>query len=608
MSKLDNILLYPKTVWYFFKPHKIKSCLLIMLAFLAGGLETMSLAALYPVINYGLDVQAQGTMVGFFEGLLASFSVEGSLRSACILLLVVAFFAVTARFMYHYFGYSFMMQISREAQKKAFQQFVQADIDFYHTHQQGKLIYNGATAPRYASGLVLATIRLFYDAVNALFLLSLLLLLSLEAALVLFVVGFCYAFFTKKIIQKITLRCSILSMEGEKEKNVVLNELITGIKSIKVYQSIQTWRDKFYKAMDQHLNNQLKMLMGRALPESFIKLAFFGLLGGVGIYLSYQPEVMMKELLPVFGTFVVVTNRLLPSVQIIGTSFLSICECLPHAQVVRELSLQEVSTLTYGDIALENPKDKITFKDVWFRYTDDTKDVVKGISFDIHMGDFTALVGVSGAGKTTIINLLLRLYKPNRGTIFIDGEDIFSFTNRSYLDHIAYVSQTSFIYNSTIRENICFGREDYSEQEIVAAAKLANAHDFINETPNGYDTLVGDSGIKLSGGQKQRIAIARAMLRKPTILIMDEATSSLDNISEKKIQDAIEDIAKFTTVIVIAHRLSTIKRADKIVILDDGVVKDQGTHDALMKNRGLYTYLNEVQDAGQQKNKDTVNL
>ena len=214
--------------------------------------------------------------------------------------------------------------------------------------------------------------------------------------------------------------------------------------------------------------------------------------------------------------------------------------------------------------------------------------LLKGITFSIKKREVTAIVGPSGAGKSTIVNLLLRLYEVNKGRIAIDRVDLREMTAESYLSKIGYVSQETFIFNGTIGDNIRFGLDHVSPEEIIEAAKVANAHEFILSSEKKYETVVGDAGIKLSGGQRQRIAIARAMLRKPEIIILDEATSSLDNISERAVQEAIYKISQHTTVLIIAHRLSTIQKADKIIVLDQGRIVEDGTHGELLQKGKAY--------------------
>jgi len=216
------------------------------------------------------------------------------------------------------------------------------------------------------------------------------------------------------------------------------------------------------------------------------------------------------------------------------------------------------------------------------------------MNFEIKKDQITALVGSSGSGKSTIVNLLLRLYDVDKGSISIDDINIKDYENFSFLKKVGFVSQDTFIFNSTIKENITFG-EEYTDQEVIEAAKLANADEFINKSPDGYETIVGDRGLKLSGGEKQRLAIARAIIRKPEILILDEATSSLDNVSEAVVQQAINKVSNNCTTFIIAHRLSTVQNADMILVLDKGKIVESGTHKELLKKKGNYWELYNIQ-------------
>ena len=203
-------------------------------------------------------------------------------------------------------------------------------------------------------------------------------------------------------------------------------------------------------------------------------------------------------------------------------------------------------------------------------------------------GAITAIVGPSGSGKTTLINMILGLFQPTSGRITVDGTPLQDLTNESWLRRLGFVSQDPFLYHTTIEENIRFYRTGHSEEELNRAATIANVHDFICELPEAYGTLAGDRGIKLSGGQQQRICIARAVLDSPEILIFDEATSSLDSLGEKQVQQAVDNASSDRTVIIIAHRLSTVRHANKIIVLDDGKIVEQGTHDELLKSKGHY--------------------
>jgi ABC-type multidrug transport system fused ATPase/permease subunit len=245
-------------------------------------------------------------------------------------------------------------------------------------------------------------------------------------------------------------------------------------------------------------------------------------------------------------------------------------------------------------LALEHPRGDLAFENVSFQYNENAE-VLKNLSFAAGHGQIVALVGQTGVGKTTVVSLLGRFYDPVSGRILLDGHDLRDITLESLHDSMSIVLQDVFLFNGTVRENICYGQPDADDARVGRAARLAHAHEFIEGLENGYDTMIGERGIKLSGGQKQRLSIARAILRDRPILILDEATSSVDVETEQLIQAAMDKVMENRTTIIIAHRLSTVKKADCIIVLENGGIAESGTHEQLLALGGIYAGYNQSQ-------------
>lgn len=373
-----------------------------------------------------------------------------------------------------------------------------------------------------------------------------------------------------------------------------LDESLSGVKLIKSYNSTNYIREKFYAINAEFSRLILSMARRQQLASPMSE--FLGITA-VGVVLVFGGMLTLKGSLNAasFIIFIGMFSQITRPVRAMIDQFATINQGIAAGE--RVLALLDTSSEVNDKPdakQLKGLKEKIQLQDVRFSY-DGEREVIGGVSLEILKGQTVALVGPSGGGKSTLSELLPRFYDPTSGSILIDGIDLKEYAQESVRDHISVVAQDTVLFNDTIAANIGMGRPGASREEIIAAAKVANAHDFIMESPEGYETNIGDRGMKLSGGQRQRLSIARAVLKNPEILILDEATSALDTESEKLVQEALNNLLKGRTSVVIAHRLSTIHNADKIVVIDQGRIAEQGTHNELMERGGIYKHLIEMQ-------------
>jgi subfamily B ATP-binding cassette protein MsbA len=290
--------------------------------------------------------------------------------------------------------------------------------------------------------------------------------------------------------------------------------------------------------------------------------------------------------------FLGVTVLMFASAVTVGNAVMGVHEASVASERIMEL-LEERPGVVNGRRSAPGFARSLSLAGVSFTYGDEF--MLRDINLELSEGSRLAIVGPSGSGKSTLLDLLLRLYDPTAGRIELDGADIREFELSSYRQLFGVVSQESLLFNDTVRNNIAYGRPELSWEAIVEAARIAHAHDFIEQLPQGYDTLVGDRGIRLSGGQRQRIAIARAIVSRPRILVLDEATSSLDSESERQVQQALESASRGLTTLIVAHRLSTVQAADTIVVLEGGRIVEYGSHTELLTQNGLYRHLYDMQ-------------
>ena len=373
-------------------------------------------------------------------------------------------------------------------------------------------------------------------------------------------------------------------------------ETLSGIFVIKAFNNTDFVIDKYKDLTKEEFEQAYKTtkIKAKVSPINEVITTFMVLL--VVLYGGYQILVTKKITSGDLISFVTALGLMHQPLKRLISKNNDLQDSLPSADRVVEIFDEKIETDVFGEaVKFDEKIQNIKFENVNYKYDDSNEYVLKNINLDVKAGEIVAFVGKSGSGKTTLVNLLARFFNTDEGTVTVNGVNIKNIPLKIYRNKFAIVPQETFLFGGTIKENISFGKE-VSDEEIITAAKMANAYNFIQEDlPNKFETEVGERGALLSGGQKQRIAIARALIKNPEIMILDEATSALDSESEKLVQDALDVLMQGRTTFVIAHRLSTIVRADKIVVMDNGEIKEMGTHSELIAMNGIYKNLYDIQ-------------
>lgn len=495
------------------------------------------------------------------------------------------------------FVHSFLMRavsakVVRDVREHLFKKLVALPMNFYVNKPSGEIISRVINDSNILQGLLSYAVKdVFVEGITLIVLIAVAFIRRWDLALIAITV-LPFSFF---VISKFGRKMKKIGQKSQEQAAgliVRLTESISGIKMIKAFIREKLHIDKFELENKNYYRVTLKgarTMEYSALLHEIITGTGTTVILFYGFYLVFLGKMTMGGLLSFFAA----VGMMYTPIKRLGAANNSLQQARAAAE--RIFHVLDEKPEVDGTTELPPFHDKIVFKNVKFVYPGTKKKVLDGISFSVNKGELIAIVGKSGAGKTTLVDMLPRFYYPQSGGIFIDGMDINEVTSESLRKNIGIVSQDIILFNETVMENIALGKLDATEKEIIEAAKAAFAHDFIQDMPHGYDTVIGERGVRLSGGQKQRISIARALLKNPPILILDEATSSLDTASELIVQKALENLMANRTTFVIAHRLSTVRRADKILVLDKAGVVESGTHEELLGGSGLYKVLYESQ-------------
>ena len=605
---------YFKKILRFAKPYRFYAVLNIIANIFYALFATLAMVSLFPMLAVLFKQTKSVEIKPIWNGFLGMkdylidylnyFVTQKANEGEGQALLFMVVLVITMFFLKNLFGYLAMYFITflrngvlKDLRNELYEKTVSLPLSYYSEKRKGDTIARITSDVLEIQHSFLSILELIVrEPLTLLF--TILAMLSISARLTLFVFiflpisGFLISLIGKSLKRK--------SDKVQKEQGYflsILEETLGGLRVIKAFNAESKFAETFKKSTRRFYNfsNSLLNRQNLASPTS----EFFGI-AAIGVILWYGGKMVLvdKTLQPeLFITYMGLAYQILTPAKAISKASYGVKK--GNAAAERVLEILE----TENPIAeIDNPIEKTAFdsdillENISFKYEDDY--VLKSFNLNVPKGGTVALVGQSGSGKSTIANLVTRFYDVNEGQIKIDGINIKELSKKSLRGLLGLVTQDSILFNDTVKNNIGLGKEHATEEEIIAAAKIANAHDFIVDLPNGYDTNIGDSGNKLSGGQKQRLSIARAVLKNPPIMILDEATSALDTESERLVQDALEKMMKNRTSIVIAHRLSTIQNADTIVVLQKGEIIEQGSHEALLAKNGTYKKLVDMQSLG----------
>ncbi len=549
-----------------------------------------------PDLGTGLDALLPYFKYEFSQLILESR--DKALFYACLIIVLVFFLKNIFLYLSMVFMAPVRNGITRDLRGQIFDKILNLPLSFFSEERKGDMMSRmSSDVQEIESSILNVLVVVFREPLIILG--SLAFMFYVSAKLTIFV--FILILFTGVVIGGIGKSLKKTSTIVQTKLGVLVSmteEALSGLRIIKGFNAENYQTDKFGKENNEYRSILTRLLWRRDLASplsEFLGICTAAVLLWYGSQLVFDGSLDATTFLAFFLAFFNVINP----AKAFSKAYYNIQKGIAALHRVEEIIFAEEAIKDTQDaIHIDDFKNAVEYKNVSFAYNDRDGHVVRNINIRIPKGKVIALVGASGSGKSTLVDLLPRFYDVEKGEISIDGTDIKRYQLKSLRALMGIVSQEAILFNDTIYNNIVFGKEGVTEEEVIRAAKIAHAHDFILQTENGYQTNIGDRGNKLSGGQRQRITIARAILKNPDILILDEATSALDSESERLVQEAFLELMKNRTSIVIAHRLSTIQHADEIIVMSEGNIVERGTHDSLLKQEGEYAKLVKLQAFG----------
>ncbi len=470
-------------------------------------------------------------------------------------------------------------------------------LGYFTNERKGDLMSRITNDVQEVENTIVSTLKVAFRE-PATILITFVLLFAISAKLTFFTILFLPV--TGYLISAITVRLKKKATQSQESLGRIVNileETLSGIRVIKAFSARNYISQVFGREVAEYSGINISMARKNELAPPLSQ--FLGVVVVAGILLYGGNLVLNQESdlsASAFFTYIILFTQVLNPSKAISQAISNIQRGIASGDRIFAI-IDTPPAITDPEPAkvMNDFEQGIEFKDVWFSY--DKEWVLKGLNLRIEKGKSVALVGPSGGGKSTIADLVPRFYDPTKGAVWIDGEDIRSYKIADLRKHMGIVTQESILFNDSVFKNIAFGKPDANKEDVIKAAKIANAHAFIEQLENGYDTMIGERGTRLSGGQRQRLSIARAVFKNPSILILDEATSALDSESEKLVQDALFNLMKNRTSLVIAHRLSTIQHADEIIVVEKGEIIERGSHSELIERDGLYKKLSQIQQS-----------